>query len=1225
MLFMSLFDRVGVTAFLIPFALVLLGIGLLFKRPWRELLRRFVACMGMLLPISVLFSYYANQKWMSLPFSPGGELGARFLHFWPDVDPTKGTLFVAAGLVAGFVAWGWKGRRALPLAFLLAASGLAFASEGAFEATGLQTLVGLKRPLNLWALSGLMALLYVLFAGRKPAEPVRWSWRTEWVVLCALTLLGLYFRVNHISEIPAGCYYDEAGGGLAAVETIQNNLYFRKIKFLQTHQWAVIAFFKMFGENVTALRAGTAVSAALTIPILYVFARALFGTYAAIAATTLLAVSHWHVTFSRIAFAAIHSPLFEIMTVGCFLAFLRGRSWAYLVGFVVTVLFGCYTYAPYFLVPFLLAGLFVHHLVFVILGKKIKIRYVVALCVGGVCVALSALFPAIQKNEQWDLLNSLFVWASPPSLTIPEGFQPVLLRGLIALGVVAGLAILPLLLRALSMIRQKHMRRSFRSLVRGILSVPGRILFSWRQWLRPAVGFLMVLFCAGAIIEFLIPDGSRSTTAPASVAKSRYTEMSFMKNMEKKDYLNGFMENLKAYLGMYGRRGDPIARHGIPEKPAMEYVSVSLGLLGLVLCLWRFYRTGHFGLLIWFPLMMVPGVLSVRAPSSLRAISTCTPAFLFFGIALGEVWSQFRQGIGKYVGTALALPVVILCLGWVIKTNYRIYFKEQAKNISVYRDYETAEAEVGKLIRRLQDLYQKNVDVYVQPEAGRLGLTFTSLRCPSPRIFEPLTSLPLRVPEPSDLTVLALPMYHSNIVNALKTYYPYGIYREVCDPSNGPFFFTFFITRGDQMAIRGCDVWYGKGEIDEGRASMQRRHGSLKFDWSIEPPMDPPFWFLARTYLFCDRQDLYTFRVATNDPLSVSVDGNALSVSSQEPHHVEFLSPLSVGYHLLELKGTESGIEPGFQVLWKGSDAQPVPIPAQVLCTVAPQVDAVRGTPMIMNPIEYRLVRSWKGMFGHGLAVTPDKEVVTVERSGGVQKIRVYSAEGQVLREWGELGREGPAFQCPIGLAAGNNGHIFLDELNYEYRGGVIKEYDSTGKFIKEYFGFWGPRSVAACPDGDILVGDAGNSAVKKITPDGQVIRNVNGSGSEPGMFIRLAGVACGPDGQLFAVDPGNSRIQCFDKEGKVLFVRSLDGLSNEISLAAASPDGVFYVTAPESNRIYAFRQDGVGMQTSWLDQAGNPFTFQWPTGIAFAKDGTVFVCQPRESAILCFEPMKKP
>ncbi|MCC6231003.1 MAG: PQQ-binding-like beta-propeller repeat protein [Verrucomicrobiales bacterium] len=181
---------------------------------------------------------------------------------------------------------------------------------------------------------------------------------------------------------------------------------------------------------------------------------------------------------------------------------------------------------------------------------------------------------------------------------------------------------------------------------------------------------------------------------------------------------------------------------------------------------------------------------------------------------------------------------------------------------------------------------------------------------------------------------------------------------------------------------------------------------------------------------------------------------------------------------------------------------------------------------------------------------------------------------------------------------------------------------------------FSSPNAGFVAPNGDLYVADTGNHRVKKLTPDGQVVR-VAGSGT-PGRadgpaataeFRDPIGLCVGPDGTVYVADYGNHLIRTVSPEGIVATLAGsgtpglVDGTGanasfNHPSDLALAPDGFLFVTDFDNHAIR--RVSPSGEVVTWSGSASpgtvNGFRtqarFNRPAGIAVDAEGTLWITQ---------------
>lgn len=166
--------------------------------------------------------------------------------------------------------------------------------------------------LALWVLS----MLAVTLGVSRPAHWANWPararqfWAThrlEIAAVLALTVLAAVFRLYNLGLFPRVIDGDEGRVGQYALATNSSRLaspFHSTENFGGLYLQAIDLGLKLFGETPTGLRFAPAIGGIMAVPALYLLARALAGREVAVLAAALLALSHAHTHFSRIAAVA---------------------------------------------------------------------------------------------------------------------------------------------------------------------------------------------------------------------------------------------------------------------------------------------------------------------------------------------------------------------------------------------------------------------------------------------------------------------------------------------------------------------------------------------------------------------------------------------------------------------------------------------------------------------------------------------------------------------------------------------------------------------------------------------------------------------------------------------------------------------------------------------------------------------------------------------------------
>ena len=169
-------------------------------------------------------------------------------------------------------------------------------------------------------------------AAAEDAHRQRWTW-VDWGLVLSVTALALGLRLYQLSALLPPMHGDEGEMGLLALLARYgpaSGLSPQPLPPFSTafldhptlfHYLQVLPLL-LFGDTITALRTLSAVVGALCVPLIYAVGRLGWGRIGAFTAAWLLAVSHIHIHYSRIA-------LNNIETVWCVILLIALLAFAY--------------------------------------------------------------------------------------------------------------------------------------------------------------------------------------------------------------------------------------------------------------------------------------------------------------------------------------------------------------------------------------------------------------------------------------------------------------------------------------------------------------------------------------------------------------------------------------------------------------------------------------------------------------------------------------------------------------------------------------------------------------------------------------------------------------------------------------------------------------------------------------------------------------------------------
>ena len=209
-------------------------------------------------------------------------------------------------------------------------------------------------------------------------------------------------------------------------------------------------------------------------------------------------------------------------------------------------------------------------------------------------------------------------------------------------------------------------------------------------------------------------------------------------------------------------------------------------------------------------------------------------------------------------------------------------------------------------------------------------------------------------------------------------------------------------------------------------------------------------------------------------------------------------------------------------------------------------------------------------------------------------------------------------------------GNVYFSDSNFVFkidRSGILTRVAGNG--IAGYSGDGGPAtraqlsgawSVAADASGSVYIADAGNSRVRKVTPDG-TITTVAGDGTYgysgdggPATRAQLespTGVGMDAAGDVYIADSGNNSLRRMTPDGTIRTVAVGSGWGVAVDAA-----GNVYGAAPVANVVYKIAPDGTvivaaGVYTAGYSGDGGPATsaqLNDPWGAAVDASGNLYM-----------------
>lgn len=182
--------------------------------------------------------------------------------------------------------------------------------------------------------------------------------KKELACLILIVVVAALLRLYKLEEIPPGLSGDTAYKGVAASRILEGEypIFFEESwgGVEPLYMYALAAFFRLLGATPLVIKLLSALIGIVTVPVLHLLARELFHSkLVGLLASSWLALSYWHVSYSRLGWEIILAPLFVTVTIFFLWRGLESGRWRDFVGGGLSLGLGLYTYQAMRFLPIL--------------------------------------------------------------------------------------------------------------------------------------------------------------------------------------------------------------------------------------------------------------------------------------------------------------------------------------------------------------------------------------------------------------------------------------------------------------------------------------------------------------------------------------------------------------------------------------------------------------------------------------------------------------------------------------------------------------------------------------------------------------------------------------------------------------------------------------------------------------------------------------------------------
>ncbi len=235
--------------------------------------------------------------------------------------------------------------------------------------------------------------------------------------------------------------------------------------------------------------------------------------------------------------------------------------------------------------------------------------------------------------------------------------------------------------------------------------------------------------------------------------------------------------NLLKWALAFSWQGDPLDRHNLSGRPALDGFQSLWFWIGCIVALFSLKKPQYGSLFLWLGVMLLPSIFTPEAPHFLRAIGSAPPMAIL--VAVGSVWAWSRitsWGAARRPVWRSAAQIVCALVGlggfvWSGWATGRDYFVRWANNPGLFTHFDAGPLAIGQYIATTAP----HEAVYVSPVPIDIAsIPFASGGKEPVKSFNGRRCLVLRDHAQYDTHYVIVHHQDTQSLDALARFYPQG-------------------------------------------------------------------------------------------------------------------------------------------------------------------------------------------------------------------------------------------------------------------------------------------------------------------------------------------------------------------------------------------------------------------------------------------------------------------
>lgn len=259
-----------------------------------------------------------------------------------------------------------------------------------------------------------------------------------------------------------------------------------------------------------------------------------------------------------------------------------------------------------------------------------------------------------------------------------------------------------------------------------------------------------------------------------------------------------FLKNLWSGITMFFWSNGNQWVESVVNRPALDFVSGGLLMVGVSLTLWNYFKNRHWldlFLILSILVLLLPSVLSIafpeENPSMSQASGAMVPVFILIAYAIFQVIRNLDEGFYTRWNKPLAVIIVLVLITLSASQNYKLVFKQYMEN---YFASAMNTSEIAGVLTQFEETIGSSETAWVMGFPHWVDTKLVAIAVG--RIGDDFAMFPEKLPETTisdQAKMFILNKLDENGLDALRTLYPEGTSWEYTSITPEKSFLIFFV------------------------------------------------------------------------------------------------------------------------------------------------------------------------------------------------------------------------------------------------------------------------------------------------------------------------------------------------------------------------------------------------------------------------------------------------